>query len=95
MSYQETFKRYELKYMIDPVQYTEIMKYIKKNLIPDLFGKTTIYNVYYDTPKSELIRYSLEKNAFKEKLRLRSYGFPSDNSTVFIEIGRASCRERV
>ena len=41
---------------------------------PDRFGKTTNCNVYYDTPDYRLIRTSLEKPVYKEKLRLRSYG---------------------
>ena len=41
---------------------------------------------YYDTPDSLLIRRSLDKPLYKEKLRLRSYGIPSMDTTVYLEI---------
>jgi hypothetical protein len=45
-----------------------------------------ICNIYYDTDDSYLIRTSLSKPVYKEKLRLRSYGTPTDGSTVYVEI---------
>jgi hypothetical protein len=45
-----------------------------------------ILNIYYDTPDNDVIRASLSKPAYKEKLRLRSYGAPSLDSTVYVEI---------
>ena len=44
-------------------------RYIKS----DKYGVTSICNVYFDTEDSELIRTSIEKPLYKEKLRLRSY----------------------
>lgn len=52
----------------------------------DEFGKHTISNIYYDTPDDLLIRRSIEKPAYKEKLRLRSYGNPTLDDMVFLEI---------
>ena len=46
----------------------------------------TIANIYYDTKDNSLIRESLSKPAYKEKLRLRSYGVPDMDSKVFLEI---------
>jgi SPX domain protein involved in polyphosphate accumulation len=43
-------------------------------------------NIYFDTDDYELIRTSLEKPVYKEKLRLRSYGVPKETDTVFVEI---------
>ena len=43
-------------------------------------------NIYFDTDEYDLIRKSLEKPIYKEKLRLRAYGIPSENSDTFIEI---------
>ena len=49
-------------------------------------GKTyAISNLYLDTPSDELIVKSLEKPAFKEKIRLRSYGTVSLDAKVFLE----------
>ena len=52
----------------------------------DQYGETPILNIYFDTPDYRLIRTSLEKPAYKEKLRLRSYGVPQDDTQAFIEI---------
>ena len=52
----------------------------------DEFGRYTICNVYYDTDDYRLIRASLEKPIYKEKLRVRSYGVPEDRSDVFVEL---------
>ena len=52
----------------------------------DQYGKTDILNIYYDTPNYELIQTSLESPNYKEKLRLRTYGVPTDESTAFLEI---------
>ena len=43
-----------------------------------------IYNIYYDTPDNFIIRQSVEKPFYKEKLRLRSYYSPAaPDSSVF------------
>ena len=54
----------------------------------DKFGLTSIASLYYDTPNYRLIRTSIEKPAFKEKIRLRSYGIATDTSPVFLELKR-------
>ncbi len=41
---------------------------------PDEYSHSSIRNLYLDTPDFRLIRRSLEKPVYKEKLRLRSYG---------------------
>jgi hypothetical protein len=46
-----------------------------------------LVNIYYDTPDDYLIRESLAKPYYKEKIRLRSYYSPaSPDSLVFLEI---------
>ena len=55
---------------------------------PDKYGLTSIASLYYDTPDFRLVRASIEKPAFKEKMRLRSYGLASDSSPVFLELKR-------
>lgn len=52
----------------------------------DAYGKYTICNIYYDTDTYEVIRSSIEKPTYKEKLRIRSYGVATSNSMVFIEL---------
>ena len=84
--YQDVFKRYEKKYMMDRTQYEAIREALDERMEPDQFGRSTICNIYYDTDQFDLIRASLEKPAYKEKLRLRSYGVPDGDSTVFLEL---------
>ncbi|MEG2192719.1 MAG: polyphosphate polymerase domain-containing protein, partial [Oscillospiraceae bacterium] len=50
------------------------------------YGLHTIGNIYYDTANCDLIRRSIQHPVYKEKLRLRSYGVPTLNSKVFLEI---------
>lgn len=52
----------------------------------DSYGDYSIFNVYYDTPDFLLIRRSIEKTVYKEKLRVRSYGEANKDSEVFVEL---------
>jgi len=82
----DSFQRYELKYLLREEQYREMMAGLSSQLEPDGFGNSTICNVYYDTPDHRLIRHSLEKPVYKEKLRLRSYGCAKREDQVFLEL---------
>ena len=55
-------------------------------MVPDRFARSSIRNIYYDTPDFRLIRRSLDRPPYKEKLRLRTYGTPAADSEVFLEI---------
>lgn len=83
---QLVFNRVEQKYKISEKQYKEILKRLPKNIKMDQYGLYTICNIYYDTPNDELIQKSLEKPAYKEKIRVRSYGTPKLDTKVFLEI---------
>ena len=83
---QTCFKRIEKKYLLDKVQYYAMLDGIAKYMEPDLYTNYAIGNVYYDTYDYELIRSSLEKPVYKEKLRVRSYGTPADSDRVFVEL---------
>lgn len=80
------FKRYELKYKLTPEQYETIIQEIKKNLCIDSYGETTIQSLYYDTYTNRLIRNSIERPDYKEKIRVRSYGLASPDKKVFLEL---------
>ena len=67
-------------------QYQQLFGLIEQYLIPDQYGKSTICSLYLDTPDFRLIRASIDAKTYKEKLRLRSYGTPRDDSKVFLEI---------
>ncbi len=83
---QYVFKRYEKKYILNEEQYQAFMEYTKEYLIPDKYGLHTICNIYYDTEDYLLIRRSIEKPVYKEKFRIRSYGIPDREHTVFLEL---------
>jgi SPX domain protein involved in polyphosphate accumulation len=80
------FRRYELKYVLTAQQAEAVIKEIEKHMEADPYGETDIMNIYYDTPDGRLIRNSIDKPDYKEKLRLRCYGVPTDNSPAFIEL---------
>lgn len=86
MSYQNVFRRYELKYLITKQQKAEIIDRMKNYMEEDEFGKTSVRNLYYDTDNFRLIRRSIEKPVYKEKLRIRSYRKAKEDTEVFVEI---------
>lgn len=86
MSYQMTFKRYELKYLMNFRQKDAVLSAMENHMKPDHYGRTTIRNIYFDTKTFRLIRRSLERPAYKEKLRVRSYKDASENDNVFVEL---------
>ena len=81
-------QRYELKYILTPEQEARLKGAMQGHMEADMFGLTSIASLYYDTPDYRLIRTSVEKPLFKEKLRLRSYGLATDSSPVFLELKR-------
>ena len=83
---QSVFNRYEKKYVIPKEIYFELREKIKDKMVEDEYGLSTICNIYYDTNNKELIRRSIDKPTYKEKLRIRSYGVPNEDTKVFIEI---------
>lgn len=83
---QMVFKRYEKKYIITEEQFKAFTEKTSHRLKTDQYGKHTICNIYFDTDNYSLIRESIAKPVYKEKLRLRSYGIPTAGSRVFLEI---------
>ena len=81
-------KRFELKYVLNKEQTEYLREKLKGHLEVDKYGKTSIASLYYDTPDYLLVRRSLEKPIFKEKIRLRSYGIATEESPVFLELKR-------
>lgn len=86
MTFVTVFKRYELKYMLTLEQKEKILEAMSPHMALDKYGRTTIRNIYFDTPNYRLIRRSIEKPAYKEKLRIRSYSKATADSTVFVEL---------
>ena len=86
MSYQTVFKRYELKYLLTQEQKEKLLKAMEPYMSLDQYGRTTIRNLYFDTDNYRLIRHSIEKPSYKEKLRIRSYCKVSPDTPVFVEL---------
>ena len=85
-NYQAVFKRKEIKYLLSSEERNALLPILEAHMEPDAFAHSSISNLYYDTPDFRMVRRSLEKPMYKEKLRLRSYGMPENTSTVFPEI---------
>lgn len=86
-----TFKRYEKKYILTEQQYISLIPKLLNYMEPDKHCvggmHYSIHNIYYDTLDNQVIRHSLSKPYYKEKLRLRSYGLVSSaNEKVYLEI---------
>ncbi len=86
MGFKTVFSRYEYKYIITNDQKQRILQAMAPYMQADRYGKSTIRNIYLDTPDYLLIRRSIEKPVYKEKLRIRSYTQADDTSTVFAEL---------
>ena len=86
MAYQTVFKRYELKYLLTREQQARLLEVMSPHMAIDRYGRTTIRNLYFDTADYRLIRHSIEKPIYKEKLRLRSYALATAESVVFAEL---------
>ena len=86
MSYQSIFRRYEIKYLLTEDQYCTVRRAMEPYMEADRYGRSSVRNIYYDTESYRLIRRSMEKPVYKEKLRLRSYGAVSEDGDVFVEL---------
>ena len=86
MAYQAVFKRKEMKYLMSSEQNEKLMAILADEIVPDDFPTSAISNLYYDTPDFRLIRTSLQKPKYKEKLRLRCYKVPNATTQAFLEI---------
>ena len=73
----EVFNRVEEKFVVTLKQYGQLTYDLSDRLQYDIYNADgrfyTISNIYYDTPNDRLIRTSMQKPAYKEKLRLRAY----------------------
>ncbi len=81
-------QRYEMKYLLNAEQTDYFRRQLEGHMRIDGYGLTEIASLYYDTPDARLIRRSLEKPEFKEKIRLRSYGLANEGSPVYLELKR-------
>lgn len=86
MEPQTFFERYELKYLLTRTQKDKLEQLLARYADPDPYGHTLVCSLYYDTPTWQVIRQSLAKPAYKEKFRLRCYGYPQSDTPIFAEL---------
>ncbi|MCL2213776.1 MAG: polyphosphate polymerase domain-containing protein [Treponema sp.] len=83
---QSIFKRHEKKYIITNEQSAVLQENLARHMIIDRCGEYLVQNLYYDTENWDIIRESIEKPLYKEKLRLRFYGDYNPESQGFLEL---------
>lgn len=86
MGGQMVFRRYEIKYLMSCRQQDAVLRAMEPYMARDEYGRSQVRNIYYDTPDFRLIRESMDKPVYKEKLRVRSYGYPKAGDPVFLEL---------
>ncbi|MFA0815122.1 MAG: polyphosphate polymerase domain-containing protein [Anaerofustis sp.] len=90
-----TFQRSEMKFILNENQFQILRARLDQYMKPDEYCKCgkdyAVYNLYYDTQDNYLIRSSLQKPKYKEKIRLRSYKYPIfPHDEVFLELKKKS-----
>lgn len=83
---ESSFKRYEKKYLVTRGQAAAFQAALARHMEPDLFGEYLVQNLYYDTEDWQVVRASIEKPLYKEKMRLRCYGAPHPESELYLEL---------
>lgn len=86
MANKKIFKRYELKYLMSEEQAERLHTLMKAYMRPDEFGRSRVGSIYFDTEDHLLIRRSIERPVYKEKLRIRYYGDRTAPSQMFLEL---------
>ena len=86
MNYQAIFKRFEIKYLLTRKEYETVLTAMAPYMVPDQYSRSTIRNIYFDTEHFTLVRRSIEKPIYKEKLRIRTYQQANPDTPVFVEL---------
>lgn len=94
MAYQNVFNRVEIKYLLEADEKEKLLELMAEKMVPDEHGQATVRNIYYDTDSFLLIRRSIEKPKYKEKLRVRSYTRSGPEDKVFVEL-KKKCKDVV
>lgn len=84
---EESFARVETKFLLDLGQAAALEDGLRRQGLRRMeFGSPKVQSLYYDTEDYALIRASLARPAYKEKLRLRAYGEPGALTQSFLEV---------
>ncbi|MGI5989556.1 MAG: polyphosphate polymerase domain-containing protein [Lachnospiraceae bacterium] len=86
----EIFNRTEEKYLLTERQTAKLLEMSEGRIKPDPYcvngRKYLVENIYYDSANDDMINRAIEKHIYREKMRVRSYGIPASDGTVFLEI---------
>ena len=87
-TFQTVFARVEKKFALDPDQYGSMTQVLRLHGFTRMeYPDPNTCSIYFDTEDCQLIRRSIERPNYKEKLRLRIYGhMATDASVAFPEI---------
>jgi len=83
---ESIFRRHEEKYLVTEEKSAALRGMVAQHMAPDRFGEYLVQNVYYDTDDWSVVRASIEKPLYKEKLRLRCYGTPRREGLAYLEL---------
>lgn len=83
---ENIFKRYEKKYLVTRAQGAALQDIFLRHMEADRYGSYLVQNLYYDTEGWDVIRESIDKPFYKEKMRLRCYGVPKPGTDYFLEL---------
>ena len=81
----DIFQRVEDKYRLSRREALEILEEMKGHIKKDKYFQYTVHNIYYDSKDAQMIISSLNRDNFKEKLRLRCYEQPQADTMCFLE----------
>lgn len=87
---KKVFERFEEKYLISESMMHILLNQNKDKLKKDTYYESLIQNIYYDTPNYDFLKSALDKQEYKEKLRVRTYNQITKDSQVFVEIKKKS-----
>jgi len=80
------FERHEKKYLLSDDKCQQLLERLEPYMKRDQYGLHTICSLYLDSDDFILARRSMDKPKYKEKLRMRSYGLPKPDTTVYLEL---------
>jgi len=83
---QSIFRRQEIKFVLDTEKLEPLHSAMTEKIPPDKFPQYLVQSIYFDTPNWDIIRMSIEKPVYKEKLRLRCYGVPGEDTEMYLEL---------
>jgi len=83
---QSIFNRRENKYLVTTEQGAVLQRQLMQCMTIDRQGEYLVQNLYYDTDDWDIIRESIERPLYKEKLRLRFYDQKTSETRGFLEL---------